>query len=100
MFNFLLDDRKAERYESDSLIIDTCQVSDGERPYETAVSHKEYNGGGWVIVEAYDTEHDALIGHRRWVDKMTSDELPPSLIDCANVSQMCDEMEFPRQDSA
>ena len=107
MFDFLLDmgnyeDRKVDCHEDDTLIVDTARCSDGRKPYETAVQHPEYNSGKWVIVEAYDTKEEAQEGHNKWVAKMTSASIPPSLKDCGNagVSQLLDafggEMEFAR----
>src|ERR1035437_10733059 len=65
------------------LRVDTCIVSDGEKPFETAVIHPRYNSGKWIIVEAYDTISQAELGHKRWLATMTG-ELPESLTDCAN----------------
>ncbi|GAH34358.1 unnamed protein product, partial [marine sediment metagenome] len=44
--------RKVERYETDSLIVDTCEVYDQPSPYnfETAILHRRYNNGEWIIV--------------------------------------------------
>lgn len=95
MFDFLFADpyanRAVKRTEvSDDFIIDTARVNDGTHPIETAVMHPEYNGGKCVIVEAYDTETEALAGHDKWVSIMTQSELPGALTDCANseISQM------------
>lgn len=89
MFGFLdmtgtYESRKVARYEVGDLIISTCSVTDGAHPYETAVAHPEYNGGEFVIVEAYDNHEDAHTGHKRWVKTMTSDALPDKLVDCNN----------------
>lgn len=80
------------RYDSGTLIVDTAEVSDGSRPYETGVSHPEYNEGKWVIVEAYHTWDAAMKGHEKWVATMTSEDLPTSLKDCLNgeISQLLD----------
>ena len=64
MFDFLLmadnyEERKVDRFEKDTLIIDTCFVSDGSLPYETAIQHEEYNEGKWVIVENYPDKESA-----------------------------------------
>ena len=81
--------------------IDTCRVSDGRRPYETAVKHEDY-GARWIIVEAYDDVEEARLGHERWVRTMTK---APSeeLVDCLNsgVAQVFDALggvqRFPRK---
>ena len=109
MFNFLQDldnyeDRAVGRFEEDDLIVDTCQCSDGEQPYETAVMHPWYNKNHWVIVEAYDDTTAALFGHGKWIQIMTRKELPDKLIDCQNsvissvAAEVGNQMEFPRQD--
>jgi len=90
MFNFLnmmdnYEERKVDRTEFDgSTIIDTCLVSDGKKPFETAVSCPKYNNGLWVIVEAYDTKKEAQSGHNKWVGIMSSDIQPEKLTDCNN----------------
>ena len=110
MFDFMLDignydSRKVGRYDSDDLAVSTCSVSDGQKPFETAVRHLEYNDGKWVIVEMYDDEAHAQIGHDNWVKTMTSGNLPDYLRNCGNarIAQLIDAvgeeewMIFPRQ---
>lgn len=111
MFDFFntqdnYEDHKVDNFSIEGVLcVDTCSVSDGVHPYETAVSHKSYNDGHWVIVESYDSRSDAQHGHDYWVETMTSENLPDYLIDCGNsgISQLCDEilgessMRFPRK---
>lgn len=87
------DLRKVDNYKDNNLVVDTCKVYDGHKPYETAVSHKDYNYGDWIIVEAYDTREAAEEGHLRWVGKMTSEKLPEELKDCKNafITDLCDD---------
>lgn len=110
MFNFIdmmgnYDSRKIDRYEEDGLKISTAEVTDGNQPYETAVSHILYNDGEWVIVEDYETREEAQEGHDKWVKTMTTDVLPKELVDCCNagVSQLGEavgiDMVFPKQDN-
>lgn len=66
------------------LLVSTARVSDGDRPYETAIAHPEYNHGAIVIVEAYDTREEAAAGHERWVAAMTASTRPEALTDCRN----------------
>lgn len=69
------------------LIIDTAGgMDDSLHPYETAVSHPEYNNGDWVIVASYDTEDEAYKGHEKWIKIMTADSLPVELIDISTAS--------------
>ena len=97
MFDFLdmisnYESRAIDRYEDDSLIIDTCSVTDANQPYETGICHPAYNNGDWVIVEMYDTREEAQAGHDRWVKTMTMKDLPKALRDCgsATIAQLVD----------
>lgn len=97
MFDFLnmagnYDQRKVDRTEYEHGFISTAKVTDGDHLYETAVSDRRYarksNGDTeqMVIVEAYDTMHDAQEGHDRWVRKMLCLTPPEGLKDCLNAS--------------
>lgn len=96
MFNFLnmafnYEDRKVENTVIDgNTVVDTCYVSDGVKPFETGVSCPKYNGGKWIIVEAYYTKEEAISGHNKWVGIMSSNNQPEKLIDCNNagISQL------------
>ena len=97
MFNFYQmagnhEERKVDNFKLGNLVIDTCYVTDGDKDYETAVSHPNYNKSKWIIVESYDTKKEAQIGHNKWKKIMTSDNLPDKLIDCLNdeTSQFAD----------
>ena len=88
MFNFLdmafdYDQMAVDRFEGLGMCIDTARVTDGSQPYETGVAHPEYNGGKWIIVEAYDTKEEAKKGHAKWVQVMTENP-PDQLVDCQN----------------
>ena len=86
------EERKIDRFEKDELTVDTCSVTDSDKPYETAVEHPHYNNGKWVIVETYDTKEAAQRGHNKWVKKMTGKKLPASLKDVssAEVAKLAD----------
>jgi hypothetical protein len=102
MFNFFdmlntYEQRKVDHTEVDALTIDTCAVNDSRQPYETAVSHPEYDHGSWIIVEMYSDKDSAQKGHLRWVEKMTTD-LPDQLVDVSTseISLAVDEHEDPQ----
>ena len=78
------EQRKVARYEEGELVIDTCSVTDGNKPYETAVAHPQYDNREFIIVDAYDTREESLAGHENWVSKMTTEPLPNELVDCLN----------------
>ena len=109
MFNFIdmmgnYDSRMVDRHEEEDLLVSTCRVTDGQKPFETAVAHPEYNDGSMVVVEMYDTEGEAQIGHLNWVKTMTADDLPKELVDCCNagVGQLAEavgcDVVFPRKE--
>jgi hypothetical protein len=80
---------------SDRIAVSTSRVTDGFKPFETAVSHPRYYRGKWMIVEAYDTQESAELGHYRWLAKMTGDDLPEVIPDAVNcvAAQCCVEAE-------
>lgn len=80
------DDRKVERFEKGTLIVDTCAVSDSAQPYETGIKHSSYNEGKWIIVQLYDSVNEAKKGHKQWVKRMTSKSLPKELKDVSSAS--------------
>ncbi len=74
------ESRKVGKFENDELMVSTALVTDGYKPYETAILHPEYRGGDYVIVEAYDTKEEAGIGHNKWVMLLTAEKLPEELV--------------------
>ena len=83
--------RKVGRDETPHGFVSTVCVSDGVKPYETAVQDSRYahpstGADSMVIVENYDTIEEAKAGHAKWVAKMTGprEALPFNLIDCGN----------------
>jgi hypothetical protein len=77
------EQRKVERFEDSKrhIVVDTAAVTDSDKPYETAIKHPKYNGGNWIVVQLYNTKEEAIIGHKKWVIKMTSDKLPKKIKD-------------------
>lgn len=80
------DQRAVARHEGDGLLVDTYRVSDSAHDYETAVSHPAYNDGDWVIVEVYNNEQAARLGHDKWVKVMTATKLPDRLFDVSSAA--------------
>ena len=93
------DERKIGRWDSEDCLsmVSTCSVTDGRKPFETAVLHPSYNKGKMVIVECYNTKEEAHKGHDRWLELMLEDKLPLTLVDCANseISQLCENFDAP-----
>ena len=61
-------------YKTDKLFVDTCYCLDTDY-WETAIEDKRYNDY-MIIVEEYDNEESAKVGHKKWLEKMLSDDLP------------------------
>lgn len=49
--------------------IDTCAVDDRDWLWETAICHKRFNSGDWIVVQGYDTKEKAKAGHNMWIEK-------------------------------
>jgi hypothetical protein len=112
MLGFLQDwgnyaDRKVGRDSYPHGWISTAAVSDGAKPYETAVNDSRYSRANgekeMVIVDAYDTIEDARAGHAKWLAAMTADAPPLYLDDCFNsevgrlAASLTDEPDYLRQ---
>ena len=103
IFDFMKDindyeSRKVGRWEEGEKMVSTVIVSDGAKPFETAISHPGYNNGKWIIVASYDDLEAAKVGHEKWVKMVIEDCLPNKLVDVHNswISQMMDDEEFER----
>ena len=87
------EERKVARFEKsfggkgkNQIIVDTCSVTDSDLPYETGISDARYNNGKWIIVEMYSTKKEAKIGHRKWVELITSKCPPAKLQDVSTTA--------------
>lgn len=61
-------------------------MQDTEHLYETGIAHPEYNDGHWVIVEEYDSKEEAAKGHKQWVKRVDTDQLPECLPDVSSAA--------------
>ena len=82
-------DRMVGRNDYDWGFVSTCEVSDGERTYETAVKcilYKDESDSteNMCIVEAYYDKESAERGHKKWVKTMNAKSMPETLTDCLN----------------
>lgn len=50
------------------IIVDTCEAFDMYE-WETGIERKKQEGK-WVIVEQYESKEEAIIGHKKWIDKI------------------------------
>lgn len=67
------NERKVDNFKNDLFCVDTVLVTDREQPYETAISHKDFNYGDWVILGWRNTKEEAQAFHDEVVDKFLKD---------------------------
>ena len=72
MFDFLdmidtYEYRKVDRFDSDEFTVDTALVTDREQPYETAIAHKDFNDGEWIVLGWRRTKEEAQKFHDEMV---------------------------------
>ena len=78
--------RKVLRWENEdgSIGVSTIRSTDTSAEFETALWHPHYNKGQIVIVEEYETAHEAREGHNRWVTMAQNDSLPSEIEDVSS----------------
>ena len=59
--------RKVDRFENDLFTVDTALVTDKEQSYETAIAHKDFNGGEWIVLGWRSTKEEAQKFHDEMV---------------------------------
>lgn len=64
------DSRVVVNTKRDKFVLDTARVTDRDLPYETAVSHKDFNDGDWIVLEWSATKEDAEKVHAKWLEKL------------------------------
>lgn len=64
------DLRVVKNTERSTFILDTALVTDRVLPYETAVAHKDFNDGQWIVLEWSKTKEDAEKAHDKWLAKL------------------------------
>ena len=62
------EDRKVDRFENDLFIVDTALVTDRGLSYETAIAHKDFNGGEWIVLGWRSTKEEAQKFHDEMVE--------------------------------
>ena len=60
-------ERKVDRFETDLFTIDTAFVTDRGLLYETAIAHKDFNGGEWIILGWRSTKEEAQKFHNEMI---------------------------------
>ena len=64
------DLRVVKNTERNTFTLDTAMVTDRALPYETAVAHKNFNDGDWIVLEWSETKEDAERTHDKWLAKL------------------------------
>lgn len=78
------NERKVGNDRINGIRVSTAMVTDGAKPFETAIVHPEYDNGEMIIIQSYLTLEDAKKGHSEWLKKAKNDKMPDPLIDCNN----------------
>lgn len=86
------DNRKIARFEDKKkgIVISTCEVTDSDQLYETAVCHPEFRDGDLIVVEMYDTKEEAFKGHIKWMEIMKNPPNELKDVSSAFVSRLLD----------
>ena len=64
------DSRVVKNTKRNTFTLDTAMVTDRALPYETAVKHKAFNDGEWIVLEWSKTKEDAERTHDKWLAKL------------------------------
>lgn len=67
-----------------SCMLSTALVTDGVKPFESAMAHPSYNGGQIIILEAYDTKEQAQAGHEKYLAIAKADGWPDEITERNN----------------
>lgn len=66
--------KSIKRTEADNFKIDTAEVHGMKWKYETAIAHKDFNDGHWIILHGFDSKKMAEKYHDKMVEKYTNEE--------------------------
>lgn len=69
------EQRKVDNFKCNEFEIDTAEVYDRSQRYETAIAHKDFNGGQWIILEWSDTKEEAQKIHNKWVEHFKNNDI-------------------------
>ena len=61
------ESRKVDNFKTDLFTIDTALAADRELPYETAIAHKDFRNGEWIILGWRQTKEEAQKFHDEMV---------------------------------
>lgn len=61
------EERCVVNTQEEDFVLDTALVTDCEWLYETAVKHKDFHDGMWIILEGCNTKEEAEEMHGKWL---------------------------------
>lgn len=68
------EERNVANFKGDTFIVDTSLVTDMAEPYETAISHDDFNCGQWIILGWRKTKEEAKKFHDEVVKRFLDDD--------------------------
>lgn len=60
--------------ECDKFVIDTAEIPEENYKYETAISHKDFNDGAWIILKRFNSKKRAIKFHEEIFEKYSKEE--------------------------
>ncbi len=75
------EQRNVANYKNDIFVIDTSYVTDRPLHYETAICHKDFNDGEWIVLGWSETVEKAKEYHDKCVKQFTSNPYPVTIED-------------------
>ena len=75
------NERVVSNDKTDDFTLDTALVTDRSWRYETAVEHKDFNDGDWIVLEGVNTKEEAIEVHEKWLNKLANTDVN-ELTDC------------------
>ena len=75
------EERNVDRFENELFIVDTSMCNDMEFPYETAISHRDFNDGSWIILGWSKTKEEAQTFHNEVVHYFSTKHYIKSVTD-------------------
>ena len=68
------EERKVSNTKRDAFELDTARVTDRPWIYETAVAHKEFRNGDWIVLEGCSSKEEAERMHEKWLGLLDRDD--------------------------
>lgn len=68
------EQRNVANYKNDIFEIDTSYVTDRIKPYETAIAHKDFRNGNWIVLGWRETKEQSQRFHDKMVKYFTAHE--------------------------